>query len=809
MEGEGGGQMLKNYFKIALRNLARNRFSSLVNIGGLAIGMAVAILIGLWIYDEFSFNKTFANYDRLGKVVLKWAGDARVGYSQPMPLGIELRNRYKDDFSHVVLSTQTEDHVLVSGDKKFRQRGKYMQPEAPEMFSLKMLSGSQKGLEGMNSIMISQSLAKKLFKDGNGMSQLIRIDNKNNVLVTGIFEDFPRNNEFGEVSFLAPWDLYVASNEWMKGRETQWRNNFLHIFVKLAPNADFDKVSEKIKDIKLGHVDAEEAAAKPAIFIHPMRKWHLYSQFGTDGAIVTSDQIKFIRFYAIIGFFVLLLACINFMNLSTARSEKRAKEVGIRKAIGSLRSQLIGQFFSEALLVSFAAFALSLSLVFFTLPWFNNISGKNIFIPWSQPLFWISGMAFTVITGLLAGSYPALYLSSFNPVRVLKGTFRVGRFASIPRKALVVVQFTVSITLMIGTMIVYRQIQFARNRPVGYDRDGLIMVPMANNDFRGKYEVIKSRLMNTGVISETAESMAPPTGVWSENDGFEWKGKDPALKQNFGTLPVTQEYGKTVGWQFVSGRDFSNAFATDSAGFVINESAAKIMNLDHPVGETIYARNIWFKQGGYFKVLGVVKNMLMNSPYESATPTVFFLQQESMMNWIMVKINPAISSSHAMPKIEKVFKELIQSAPFEFKFVDQEYAAKFADEERIGVLAGIFAGLAVIISCLGLFGLASFVAEQRTKEIGVRKVVGASIFALWKLLSKDFMALVLISCLIAVPISGYFMNAWLQKYEYRIEISRWIYAAAIVGALMITLTTVSYQAIKAGLKNPVDSLRSE
>ncbi|MFI5155537.1 MAG: ABC transporter permease [Chitinophagales bacterium] len=801
--------MLKNYFKIAWRNLAKNKFSGFVNIGGLAIGMAVAILISFWIYDEYSYNKSFSNYDRLGKVMLKWNGRGRVGYSQPMPMGIELRNGYKDDFSHVVMSSQTEDHVLAAGENKFRESGKYIQAEAPEMFSLEMLAGSRKGLAGMNSIMISRSLAKKLFRDGNGMNQLVRMDNKDNVMVTGIFEDFPSNNEFKEVNFFAPWDLYTSTNEWMKGRETQWRNNFLHIYVQLAPKTDFEKVSAKIKDIKLSHVDAEEAAAKPAIFIHPMSRWHLYSQFGEGGVNITSDQIKFIRFYATIGFFVLLLACINFMNLSTARSEKRAKEVGIRKAIGSLRSHLIGQFFSEALIVSFAAFAFSILLVFLVIPWFNEISNKKMAIPFSEPLFWLLGLSFTVMTGLMAGSYPALYLSSFNAVRVLKGTFRAGRIATIPRKVLVIVQFTVSVSLMIGTTIVYRQIEFARNRPVGYDRNGLIMIPIANNDFRGKYDLIKSRLMNSGVVSETAESMAPPTGIWSENDGFEWKGKDPGLKQNFATLPVSQEYGKTVGWQFVSGRDFSKDIATDSGGFVINESAVKIMNLKIPVGETIYVKNIWFQKGENFKVLGVVKDMVMNSPYEPSSPTIFFLKPEADLNWIMIKVNPAVGTSFAISKIEAVFRALIPSAPFEFKFVDQEYAAKFADEERVGVLAGIFAGLAIFISCLGLFGLASFMAEQRTKEIGVRKVVGASMFAIWKLLSKDFVMLVMISSLIAIPIASYFMNEWLQKYEYRTQISWWVYTAAIVGALMITLTTISYQAIKTALKNPVESLRSE
>jgi len=800
--------MLKNHFKIAWRNLVRNKFSTFVNIGGLAVGMAVAILIGLWIHNEYAFNKSFKHYDRLGKVMVKWDGAHRVGSSLPMPLGLEIRNDFKDDFTNVILSTQTGSQIISSGERKFAQSGSYMQPEAPEMFSLNMIKGSRKGLKAMNSIMINNSLAKKLFGDEDPMNKVVRMDNKDNVLVTGVYEDFPANNDFHEISFIAPWDLNVSTNDWMKGRETQWNNNFLYIYALLAPNMDFDKVSAKIKDLKLAHAEKEEAAAKPALFIHPMSKWHLYSQFGIGGVSETSEQMKFIRFYATIGFFVLFLACINFMNLSTARSEKRAKEVGIRKAIGSRRRQLITQFFSEALLVSFFAFALSILMVVLLLPWFNAVSGKQISILWGHPLFWFTGIGFTVITGLMAGSYPALYLSSFNAVKVLKGTFRVGRLASVPRKLLVVLQFTVSVSLIIGTIIVYRQIQFAKNRPVGYDREGLLMIPMTTADFYGKYDLLKAQLKRTGVVVETAESIGPVTGIWSENGGFDWKSKDPMMNKNFATLNVTQEFGKTIGWQFVDGRDFIHGYTSDSSGFVINESAAKLMALKNPIGEIVHADNIWFKNEN-FRILGVVKDMVMNSPFEPASPTIFFLKPEGFMNRFFVKINPNVSAAKALPKIESVFRQLIPAAPFEYSFADEQYAAKFADEERIGILASFFAALAVFISCLGLFGLASFVAAQRSKEISVRKVLGASMFAVWTLLSKDFLMLIIISCLIAIPLAGYFMSEWLSKYEYRTQISWWIFAAAIVGALLITLLTISYQAIKAALANPVDSLRTQ
>jgi len=495
------------------------------------------------------------------------------------------------------------------------------------------------------------------------------------------------------------------------------------------------------------------------------------------------------------------------MNLSTARSEKRAKEVGIRKAIGSVRKQLISQFFSESLLVAVLAFVLSVALVQLTLPWFNSVADKKISILWSYPLFWLAGIVFTIFTGLLAGSYPALYLSSFDPVKVLKGTFRVGRFASIPRKILVVLQFTVSIMLIIGTIIVYRQIQFTKNRPVGYSRDGLLQVQMSSPDFQGKYDVLRSELKNTGAVAEIAESASPVTSIWSTNKGFAWKGKDVPTETDFGTITITHEYGKTIGWQFLDGRDFSKEFASDSSGIVINEASTKLMGLKNPVGETIKWEG---NKDRSFKILGVIKDMVMESPFMPAYPTMFFISLHGdAMNYIFIKINPLVSTRGALLKIEAVFKKLIPDSPFEYSFVNEEYAKKFAAEERVGKLAGFFALLAIFISCLGLFGLASFVAEQRTKEIGIRKVLGASTFSLWRLLSNEFSRLVFISLLIAVPIAYYFMHNWLQEYQYRAPLSWWIFVAAGVGALAITLLTVSFQAIKAAVANPVKSLRTE
>jgi ABC-type antimicrobial peptide transport system permease subunit len=799
--------MLKYYFKIAWRNLCKNKVSSFINIGGLAIGMAVAILIGLWIYDELSFNKYHKNYDRIARVSQHqtFRGERSTRENNPIPLGVELRNSFKDDFKYVVMSSQTQDVIVSAGDKNFTQSGNYMQAEAPELLSLNMRHGHRSGLKEMQAILLSESLAKKLFGNENPMDKSLKINNDLNVKVTGVYEDLPHNSEFKNVAFIATWDLFISSNEWLRTHQDDWNNNFLHIYTQLAPNRNFDQVSAKIKNLKLAHVDKEYADRKPALFLEPMSKWHLYSKY-ENGVTVTSKQMKFVLFYGTIGLFVLLLACINFMNLSTAHSEKRAKEVGIRKTMGSIRGQLIRQFFSESLLTVAFAFILSVVMVQLLLPWFNKLADKEITILWTNPAFWIAAIAFIFITGFMAGAYPALYLSSFNPVKVLKGTFRVGRFAAIPRKALVVTQFTVSIALIIGTIIVYRQIQFARNRPVGYSRNGLLMFPKATTGFHENMEVLKSELKNTGVVIEVAESSSPVTDIDAMNGGFDWKGKDPALETNFATLGVSVEYGKTINWQFIDGRDFSKEFATDSAGFIINETAAKLTGLKNPVGETLKWETEAFK-GGNFKILGIVKDMVMRSPFESVKPTVFFLQ--GYKHFIFAKLNPAIGIHEALEAIEAVFKKLVPAAPFDYKFVDEEYAAKFAAEERIGKLTGFFAILAVLISCLGLFGLASFVAAQRTKEIGVRKVLGASVFSIWRLLSKDFVVLVVLSCCIAIPVAYYYLNNWLQDYEYRTKISWWVFAIAIAGAVLITIITVSFQAIKAALAKPVESLRTE
>lgn len=797
--------MLLNYLKIALRNLAKNKVYSFINIGGLAVGMAVAMLIGLWIYDEVSFDKYHDNYDRIAQVwqFNMYNGEKESQVSNPAVMAEEIRNNYGSDFKYVLQSSWNSNHILATDEKKFTKSGSYFEPQVTEMLSLKMLKGTRDGLKDPHSILLSESVAKTYFGEADPMNKLIKIDNKTDVKVTGVYEDLPYNSSFRELSYIMPWELYLITNDWVRKMEEPWGSNFTQTFAQINEKGDFDKISAKIKNVKLNKVGKEQAKYKPEVFLHPMSKWHLYSEF--KGGVNTGGRIEFVWLFGIIGVFVLLLACINFMNLSTARSEKRAKEVGIRKAIGSMRGQLIGQFFSESLLVVAFAFVFSILLVQLILPFFNELANKKMTILWSNPVFWLLGIVFSIITGLIAGSYPALYLSSFQPVKVLKGTFRVGRFASVPRKVLVVVQFTVSVTLIIGTIVVFRQIQFAKDRPVGYNQNGLINIFMQTTDIHNHFEAVRDELKKTGAIVEMAESGSPLTDHWNTNGGFMWEGKDPNQAVDFPNNNVTHEYGKTIGWQFVAGRDFSREFITDSLAFVLNEAAAKFIGYKNPM-DAIDKIIKWNDRP--YKVIGVVKNMIVQSPYEPSRASLFHLTRDDG-NTMILKLNPNKSASKSLSQIEEIFKKYNPAQPFEYKFVDEAYARKFGNEERIGKLATFFAILAIFISCLGLFGLASFVAEQRTKEIGVRKVLGASVTNLWALLSKDFVYLVLISLLIASPIAYYFMSNWVQKYTYRTDISWWVFVVTAIGALVITLLTVSFQAIKAALVNPVKSLKTE
>ncbi|MEJ7586260.1 MAG: ABC transporter permease [Ferruginibacter sp.] len=791
--------MIKNYFITAWRILVKNKTHSFINIAGLSLGMAVAMLIGLWVYDEFFFDRNFKNYDRIGKVwqFVKFDNEKSAYDVTPIPMAEELRTKHPE-FKAVSLSSFNKDFIISYGDKKFSETGSYTEPGFIEILSIKIIEGDRNGLNDINSIMISRSLAHKLFDKENAVNKIVKLNNKLPVKVTGIYEDLPRNSSFKELHFIAHWKLYAANDEYVKKALDQWDENSWQLYVQLNDGVDFKKASANIKNTRMKRDDPP--AYKPEFFLHPMRKWHLYSDF--QNGVNTGGLIQFIRLFSIIGIFVLLLACINFMNLSTARSEKRAKEVGIRKAIGSMRKQLIVQFFSESLLVVFLAFALSLLWVILLLPLFNQVADKNMAILWANPVFWGICLVFSLATGFVAGSYPAIYLSSFQPVKVLKGAFRVGRFAAIPRKVLVVVQFSVSVILIIGTVVVFRQIKFSKERPVGYSRSGLIEIIMSTPELRGHYNELRNDLLNTDAVNEMGESSGSITTQFGGTTDISWKGKRSDQHPLFMANTVSHDYGKTIGWSLLQGRDFSRDFPTDSAAIILNEAAVKLMGLQKPLGELVNCR------GKNYKVVGITGDMIKESPFYPVSPS-FFMLGYGDVNVITIKLDAHKSTKDALARVEAVFKKYNPASPFSFSFVDTDYGKKFFNEERIGKLASFFATLAIFISCLGLYGMASFMAEQRTKEIGVRKVLGASVFNLWGLLSKEFVLLIIISLIIAAPTAYYFMNNWLQTYTYRTDLSWWIFVTAASGALVITLLTVSFQTIKAAIANPVKSLRTE
>lgn len=795
--------MFKNYVKIAWRNLIKSKVYSSINIVGLAVGMSVAMLISLWIWDELTFNKQFKNY---GSLVRLYENSTHSGVtstynSMPIPLANELRTKYGSDFKKVALTSWEFDRIFAYGDKKLSVKGMCAQPDIPAMLTLNMLKGSWHSIDDPTSLMLNQSTAKALFGDADPIGKVVKVGNKTNLKVTGIYEDLPYSGDFREVAYLAPWQYYENDEEWVKRDETEWDDNSFQIYAQLNDNADVDKVGARVKKALEGHNRKD----KPEVLVHPMKLWHLYGEF-KEGKN-TGGSIQFVWMFGLIGLVVLLLACINFMNLNTARSEKRAKEVGIRKAVGSQRKQLVLQFLSESVLISLIAFVIALVLTQLALPFFNTIADKHMSIMWGSPVFWVCALGFSIFTGLISGSYPALYLSSFNSVKVLKGTFKAGRFASIPRKVLVVMQFSVSVALIIVTIVIFQQIQYAKNRPIGFSRKGLITVDMNTPELYGHYGALREDLLKTRAAVDMAESSSPTTGVWSNQSGFDWRGKDPNMVPTFATIAVTHDFSTTVGWQFVQGRAFSRDFASDSSGIVLNEQAVKYMHLANPVGEII-KKQIGDNKYRDYHVVGVIKNMVMESPFDPIKPTMFLLDYE-WANVITVKLNPAISAHDALPKIEAVFKRYNPGAPFLYRFEDDEYSKKFSNEERVSSLATFFAIFAIFISCLGLFGLASFTAEQRTKEIGVRKVLGASVATLWGLLSKDFLILVSLSFFIAVPVAWYLMSKWLLTYDYRTTISVWVFVATIAGALLITMVTVSFQAIKAALTNPVKAIRTE
>lgn len=792
--------MFQSYFKTAWRTILKSKGYSLINITGLAMGMAVALLIGLWVYNEYSYDRWLPGYEQAYQVKVNFTGEqgTRTQDAVSLPL-VDVLRKDVPGIRVVAESDWMGSHDLMVGDKKLYSTGAMIGEGFLSIFRFPLLKGNAASvLKDPFSIVLTQSTAVALFGDQDPMNKLVKLDNYHDLKVTGILRDLPKNTSF-DFNYLIPYSYNDATEPWYKQARTSWTNNSFQIFVALEPSADVARVSARVKKLIWDH-SVPMRVANPEVLLHPLKDWRLRSGF-KDGK-AAGGFIDYVRLFSIIGGLVLLIACINFMNLSTARSEKRAKEVGVRKTMGASRRDLVARFLSESVLTAILAFFLAIGLVQLVLPAFNGLIKSSVHIPFESGVFWVIMLEYVLATGLLAGSRPAWYLSSFNPVRVLKGVIQNGRSASLSRKMLVTLQFSCSIALIISTIIVYQQIQYTKNRPTGYSRERLMMTDMSG-DLNNNYTALRNSLLKSGIVESVSAASSPATNIYFHTGVNNWPGRpadEPRL--NIGAISVAGDYFNTLGMELSGGRDFKGSYQMDSATIILNEAAVRRMHLQQPIG----ARITW-NDNETAEVVGVVKDAVMESPFSPVMPLIFYPGRG--FSTVFYRVNPQVKTHDAIAALAGIFGQYNPAYPYIYHFVDEEYARKFDLEVLVGKLAGIFAGLAIFISCLGLFGLASFMAEQRGKEIGIRKVLGASVPQLWMLLSKDFLLLVGISCVIASPVAWYYLQHWLQGYEYRIHIGPVVFILAAVAAVLITLVTVSFQAIKAALANPSQRLRTE
>ncbi|MEO6328457.1 MAG: ABC transporter permease [Ginsengibacter sp.] len=792
--------MIKNYFKIAVRNLWRSKGFSFINISGLAIGMAAAILILLWIQNEVSYDQFHKNKDRIYEIWNRVAFNGEIscdnGVSAPLARVLE------EDLPEVERAVRllSNNSVLFSaGDRKLIKYGNMVDTGFLQMFSFPLVEGdAATALNDLHSIVLTEKATKSLFGNDNAIGKVVRLKNEGDFTVTGIVKDLPNNTSF-DFEFL----ISIANKKYGVGQDLGWNDNSTPTYVLLKPNANYASIAPKIKGLKQKYSD-DAKRMKWELFLYPVSRWRLYSSF-TNGVEDYGGRITFIKLFGIIAAFILLIACINFMNLSTARSEKRAKEVGIRKVVGARKSSLIIQFIGESVFIALLAGVVAIFIVEVSLPAYNQLTEKKLFIDFANSYTWIAFIGFILFIGLLAGSYPAFFLSSFRPVKVLKGTFKKANALVTPRKALVIMQFTFAIILIVCTIIIKQQIDYARERETGYDKENLVYQFMTG-EIPKNYTLIKNELLTSGIAKSITKTNSPLTERWSDGWGQNWEGKDPNDNTSFDRYLADEGLGVTAGLQFIQGRDFDlEKFSTDSTGLIVNESALKIMKFKEPIGKRVSDLGIdWH-------IVGVIKDFILTNPYEPTRPLLICGAKSSFMsfNVMQIKLNGNNSTADNLKKAATIFKKYNPEYPFEYKFVDEAYAQKFDNEQRQGTLAALFAGLTIFISCLGLFGLATYMAEARIKEIGVRKVLGASVTGIAALLSKDFVKLIIIAIVIASPIAWWAMNKWLEEYTYRIAISWWIFLSAGLIAIAIALLTVSSQAIKAAIANPVKSLRTE
>jgi ABC-type antimicrobial peptide transport system permease subunit len=783
------------FFKIAWRNLLRSKSFSFINISGLAIGMAAAILILLWIQKEVSYDKFHNKKERIFGVWNRYKIDGKVGCwnNTPKVMAAAIQQDYPE-IEKTARINFFPPVLMALGEKKLTGRGKIVDSSFLQIFSFPILKGNAKTpLKGMFDIILTEKLAKNFFGNEEAIGKIIRLDNTDNFTVTAVIKDPPDNTKF-EFEFLIGW-AYMRYKGW---DDNYWGNNSIDTYVLLKSASSLASIEPKIKNLR-----ARYDKSDPSIetFLYPLTREHLYGTF--ENGKESGGRIEIVKLFGIIAAFILLIACINFMNLSTARSEKRAKEVGVRKVVGAQKQSLIFQFLGESVLLAFIAGMIALLIVQFALPAFNELVDKKLFIDFNSLGFWLAGIAFILVTGLLAGSYPAIYLSSFRPIMVLKGSLKAVNALVTPRKVLVIAQFTFAIVLIIATIIVRQQIQNAQERQAGYSKDNLVYHFM-EGEVEKNYTLIKNELLANGAAISVTKTSAPITEGWSNTWGIEWQGKNPKDKTLINRFCADDAIVKTIGLQLVAGRDFDlTNFPTDSSAAIINESAVKIMGFKDPIGQVLKDND---KEDWH--VIGVIKDFILTSPYMPVEP-IFIAGAKAWFNVIHIKLNGKNTTEKNVALLKEVFKKYNPQYEFNYRFVDEEYAKKFNDEKRTSTLATLFALLTIIISCLGLFGLSSYMAENRVKEIGVRKVLGASVRNITVLLSKDFLKLVLISFVIASPLAYWAMYNWLQPFSYRVTIHWWVFALAGLSAVFIALFTVSYEAIKAAIANPVKSLRTE
>lgn len=788
--------MLRNYIKIAFRSLVKNPAYSFINIGGLAIGLASSILILLWVVDEYSYDRFHTNYSSIYKLYQRqqWAQGIGTGNAMPHPMKETILTK-SSQIKNVVVTNWGEGNMLQVEDKKLNKFGLSASPEFFTVFSFPMVKGNPAtALSEPTSIVITESTAKTFFGDEDPINKTIKIDNDREQKVTGVIMDVPRNSFF-EFDYVLPFSFYEATQPWIQYTYNNWDNNTFQMYVQLQEGATEAEVNSQIVNIIK---DNNKRAPTAELFLHPMSKWRLYSNF--ENGKIAGGKIEYVQLFTAIAIFVLIIACINFMNLATARSESRAREVGIRKSIGSRRKELIAQFLGESILITLLAFVLALAVVELVLPFYNQLVSKNISIEYSNPIVWLVASSIVLALGIFSGSYPAFYLSSFHPAKVLKGKVNVGKGASTPRKVLVTLQFGFSIFLIISTLVVYQQIEHVKNRDMGYDRENLIHV-WTNGEIEGNFQTIREALVQTGAVKSVCKSNSPITSIFSDNE-IKWPGKVGEERVAFTTIATEYDYVETIGVKLLEGRDFSRDFKSDTTAVLINKAAVEFMGMKDPIGQKLTYNN------AELEIIGVMEDVVMRSPYEPVDPlTMIFSPGWSSSITIRLAKTPDLTG--AIAKVEEVFKKLNPNYPFEYQFVDDVFERKFSDINLISRLALLFATLAILITCLGLLGLAAFTAEQRTKEIGIRKVMGATVSSLVLLISKDFSRLVFFAFVISAPIGWWFLNNFLARYSYRVQISWWVLVASGLLALILAIVIVSTQAMRAATSNPTKSLRSE